>query len=597
MPERQMSQLLAIFYHNIEMNLPLTKSISKLSRQHDGNDHTHPKPTITALILVSIIILLSSFNLASQSQQTDQPAFRIKSAIILRILEYTNWPNQSELKQIKIAHIGDNSDILTELSIISTRFKIGQLPFSITQESLESLNPNNYQVVFLHQSKKDLISPLANKTRRTDTLLISDEAPRRHDVMVNFLAIVNKVVDFELNRSNIVFEKLQVDRDLFLFGGSEIDVAELFREAEGSLNQIKQELFDNRQALLNKQQLLEQTSASLNEKQQQIDTFKQELTVQQQQLAKRAAQLDKLNTNVEQASLILMQNRQQLQSQEKQLQDQEKHNQQLDKNLQDQGVKVAYLNEQIAEKQAFLATQQQHLETLKGRNDQQQGTINGHKRTIIGGLVAVVLLLAVMLYILKINRSRKRSHHLLHQAQANLVSIGTIGREFTCDLELDALLKQIENSFARLINPHTLILGIVNQQQLNIPLYCLEQQQQPAKQLDLKQAKHPLIWCIEQQKDIVCNDVSCYHIDLALNDNDKHLKTIICQPLIIAKQSIGVLSIQSPQPNAFSDVQLDMFRILSQYIALALANTLGFEKLHTQKLLSETPIQDVQIAK
>lgn len=568
------------------MNHPLTTHNQYRQHQQCVSSRQFCIFSANALFLLCLLVFTFSSNISAQSQ-AEQPAFRIKSAMMLRILEYTQWPNQAQLEQIKLAYIGDDSDILTELSNVSKQLKIGQLPFSIEKVSIDSFDPNDFQAIFLHQNRKNLISELANKTRRTNTLLISDQAPRRHDVMVNFLAISNKAIDFELNRSNIVFEKLQVNRDLFLFGGSEIDVAELFRETEASLNQIKQELFDNRQYLLSKQQLLEQTSASLDEKQTQIDTFKQELSAQQEKLASRAAELNKLNSNVQQASLTLTQNRQQLQAQEKQLQAQENHNQQLANNLQDQGVKVAYLNEQISEKQAFLATQQQHLETLKGRNDQQQGTINNHKRTIIGGLVAVILLLAVLLYILKINRSRKRSNHLLHQAQANLVSLGAIGREFTCNLELDALLKQIDNSFSRLVNPHTLMLGIVEQQHLDIPLHCHQQQRQPHQQLDLVHAEHPLIWCIEQQKEVVCNDIADYHVNLKLNKTSGDMKTIICQPLIVAKQTVGVLSIQSPQVNAFSDIQLDMFRILSQYIAIALANALGFEKLQEQKSLKE----------
>ena len=578
------------------MNFPLTTSIQYFKRLFGVNGYKlHKVPTII-LLLACLTALFLNPNAIAQNG-AEQPAFRVKSAMMLRIIEYTNWPNQENIEQIKLAYIGDDSDILTELNQVSKQIKIKQLPFTITKVTIESLNPSDFQAVFLHQSNKDLISELANKTRRTDTLLISDQAPRRHDVMVNFLAIANKVIDFELNRSNIVFEKLQVDRDLFLFGGSEIDVAELFRETEASLQQIKRELFDNRQTLLNKQKLLEQTSASLNEKQQQIDTFKTELAAQQQKLAMRAAELEKLNSNVEQASLTLAQNQQQLKQQNKQLQAQEDHNQQLANNLQDQGVKVAYLNEQIAEKQAFLATQQQHLETLKGRNDQQQGTIKNHKRAIIGGLIAVVVLLAIMVYILKINRSRKRSNHLLHQARANLVSLGAIGREFTCELELDALLKQIENSLIRLVNPHTLVFAIVEPEHLDIQLYYREQQKCSPKQLNLNNDKHPLVWSIKQQKEIVCGNLEEYHLDLSLNEDDGDMKTIICQPLIVANQPIGILSIQSPYINAYSDVQLDMFRILSQYISIALANTLGFEKLQEHKSNYQTHIPNVQNAK
>ena len=109
--------------------------------------------------------------------------------------------------------------------------------------------PRNNQVVYLSASHEKSLHQLASDFRRTNTLLISNMAQDRHNMMINFLNVTDKSQRFEVNRANMLVEKLFIDKELLLLGGREIDVAELFRESEQALQQIKQELLQNEQQL------------------------------------------------------------------------------------------------------------------------------------------------------------------------------------------------------------------------------------------------------------------------------------------------------------------------------------------------------------
>lgn len=70
------------------------------------------------------------------------------------------------------------------------------------------------------------------------------------------------------------------------------------------------------------------------------------------------------------------------------------------------------------------------------------------------------------------------------------------------------------------------------------------------------------------------------------NPNLPETRSEIAIPLIAGTQLIGVLDVQSKEPNAFTEEDLAVFSILADQIAIAIQNTRLYE--NTQKLLVET---------
>lgn len=61
-----------------------------------------------------IIVLFLAFSQATYSKTTHKQE-AIKSAYIFNFLKYIEWPNESSLKQIKIAYIGNDQSYINEL--------------------------------------------------------------------------------------------------------------------------------------------------------------------------------------------------------------------------------------------------------------------------------------------------------------------------------------------------------------------------------------------------------------------------------------------------------------------------------------------------
>ena len=68
-------------------------------------------------------------------------------------------------------------------------------------------------------------------------------------------------------------------------------------------------------------------------------------------------------------------------------------------------------------------------------------------------------------------------------------------------------------------------------------------------------------------------------VDIEQMVTEQQLNTAIYQPLIINKKLIGCLCIQHPSEHAFDNKQIEMFRTLTSYTAIAVENALGFTRL------------------
>ena len=73
-------------------------------------------------------------------------------------------------------------------------------------------------------------------------LLVSDSYPGREIVMINFYDTEKGTLLFEINKANIINQHLMVMQDMILLGGTDIDVAELYREGQQSLRTLHKKI-------------------------------------------------------------------------------------------------------------------------------------------------------------------------------------------------------------------------------------------------------------------------------------------------------------------------------------------------------------------
>lgn len=98
----------------------------------------------------------------------------------------------------------------------------------------------------------------------------------------------------------------------------------------------------------------------------------------------------------------------------------------------------------------------------------------------------------------------------------------------------------------------------------------------------LTDKRRPAVWCINNQKELIINkieELNRYVEEVAPPVSGASTESLIYLPLIIDKQVLGCLTVQSFKPSAFNDNDVQMLRTIANYTAIALANAESVEKL------------------
>lgn len=167
-------------------------------------------------------------------------------------------------------------------------------------------------------------------------------------------------------------------------------MAELFRETEQALQGIKQDLFDREMELKKTSAILVKEQAEVQRQKELIKSFRNEVREREKALRLGAKQLETLNGNINQVNAQLLAKQQELAERESRYTDQ------LNK-LRDQAVKVAFLNEQIAQKQAVLEQTEERVKNLTQSNTSQKDKAKYQQEAMLWVYYILAVLLAVLL--------------------------------------------------------------------------------------------------------------------------------------------------------------------------------------------------------
>jgi len=349
----------------------------------------------------------------SQSQQITPE--RIKAALIFELAKYVHWPEKTLGDRFTIGFVGDDASLFSEMSRVSALVSIHHLPINLKALDSIDIDGNKFQLVFVASSAKSQIKTLAATIRRSHTLLVTEDSDVTHDFMLNIKRIENSF-GFEVNRSNVLYEKLLMDRDILLLGGTELDVAELFRETEQQQKTIVDSLAEKETQLDAANKLLEDTNEQLR-----VQTKQQQQ--QQQQLARQIRDIDGKNTLIkdresqlltlsaqfEQSSSLLDGIKKEFNASQHRLRETTAV---LDKNQ----ATVTTLELKIEKNSAILASQEHRLAQEKIENQRKADTIATQQSLLSYLVIGLVLISLFAIVIFLVDQARKKVNEKLTQA-------------------------------------------------------------------------------------------------------------------------------------------------------------------------------------
>jgi signal transduction histidine kinase/DNA-binding NarL/FixJ family response regulator len=304
------------------------------------------------------------------------------------------WPNEANLRSFNITLIGGNRELSNKFQALtkSARLKNGPITF---RQINDLANLQKTQLIFVAKNKHALIPQIFEKIEGLPVLLVTNDYANKRLVMINLIE-KNRQISFEINKANIINNKLKTKPELVLSGGTEIDVAKLFREGQQSLAALgrkvrlqESQLKGLKVNILKSESLLSQHEIQIKTQQTSIDQQEKELIGQQKKIKTQQLELSARKSSLSKLEVEINASREELLTKTAKntelVKNQKKLNTEIEQSretISTQENKIKNQRELLAKKIAErdklisdISTKVTDLANLKGEFDQQKGEV------------------------------------------------------------------------------------------------------------------------------------------------------------------------------------------------------------------------------
>ena len=379
-----------------------------------------PKPSVLLRLKLTLIFgalaISSAFVIDNASAQQNVSPEEFKAAFIFHLLDKVEWRNQSDFTNYRIAVVGSDPKLLEQLARSVRQKKVKNK--TVTVESVSSVpQMRSYHLLFISSNNNIPLRRIANATTRTNTLLITENTKDKTSTMVNLLSHTDGTYTFEVNKANITFEYLKLNKDILLLGGTEMDVAELFRDTTGQLAGLKEELKQQADALEESKQLMLQYQNQYQSAVTESERIKVQMQKQARLLEEKNRLIEAKNVSIrEKEGELLAIQTELLQASDSLISNQEILGEKLN-TIATKEKEVTSLSELIAQNEAILRSQRVSISSQKNELDKQrenlaaQGSqIAKQQSWLIFGAVVLLVFSVFLMVIIYLNKERRKTN-------------------------------------------------------------------------------------------------------------------------------------------------------------------------------------------
>lgn len=156
--------------------------------------------------------------------------------------------------------------------------------------------------------------------------------------------------------------------------------------------------------------------------------------------------------------------------------------------------------------------------------------------------------------------------------------ISEIGQDITATLNLNDILFKIYSNIAKLMDTTMFGIALYDKETGMVEYKSFLEcgKRVSSHGTHVSDASSLASWCVRNNKPILSNEISKDY-NLYSKGTNKYLgeitESIIFSPLRFENEVIGVITVQSNEPNAYKDIHLDTLTMLGSYIAIAITNS------------------------
>jgi transcriptional regulator with GAF, ATPase, and Fis domain len=178
-----------------------------------------------------------------------------------------------------------------------------------------------------------------------------------------------------------------------------------------------------------------------------------------------------------------------------------------------------------------------------------------------------------------------KKSELLKQSFHDIKLLGSIGQSITSSLSVERIIETVYESVNSLMDASVFWIGIYNRWQNSLDFKGGKEEGETIEDfaISIDRIDRLSNWCFTYQKEVLVNNIETdYRKYLSKRPAPligKHPSSIIYLPLTAKNNQLGVLSVQSFKPNAYTDYHLDLLQNLVTYVCIALENAQLYEDM------------------
>ena len=202
---------------------------------------------LSALGLIAMACWWITVSTKAQAQSIDLN--KAKVSYTYNFAKNIRWPNEDSKTSFKVGLFEvQDPELLAQFKLLEkTQLKTLSIEISETR-NFNSLS--RYDVVYVGTNDEGTINRIQSIIQGLPVLMVTNNLSNKRLVMLNLFTTDNQQLQFEINKANILNSGLRPLPELILLGGTEIDIAALYREGQASLIELQNQLNLQQQQLI-----------------------------------------------------------------------------------------------------------------------------------------------------------------------------------------------------------------------------------------------------------------------------------------------------------------------------------------------------------
>ena len=368
-----------------------------------------------------IFFLVSSINAQNTSAVTKD---KLTISYVYSLAKYIDFKNDSKLFTISL--VSSNNTLNKEFKALAKHTLIDGKKIKLYISQNKNTHPNS-NIIFIDIGKNHLYKDIFLNNRDNKSLLISNSYSDKKFVMINLYTTDKNTMKFEINRANILSKGLSIDPQIILLGGTELDIAYLYKDTRDSLSSKELELNKMYTELKTTKKHLQDQQVKLNSLKKTNLIFKKKIVEKEKKLQTTKKEIKKYSTdvknlkgNIEVKNLKIAAKEQKLITLLEEFHTTQNELQEIKSSLNAKMLKSQELETLIVQKTKILQKLKLRLEDKNILLQTHRETISYQKEILWLALGALILFLIVTAVILHLLKKQKITNKLLEITQEEL---------------------------------------------------------------------------------------------------------------------------------------------------------------------------------